>query len=101
MSETNHIITSDQIDAAWHQGDLTTGEFKEFGIYLLRIFGIERCEGCGGNKKIRGGYSIEQQRYEAIKCPDCDGHGYVINSVDDGPSGSSDPDVGVIGGEDE
>ena len=86
-----HIITDDQIDAAWERmnrlqnSENNAEHFMGRGVeaMLKQDFNIVRCEGCCGNKVVRGGYSIEQQRYEAIECPDCNGHGRVIGGDDE------------------
>jgi hypothetical protein len=50
-----HIITTDQIDAAWEEANKTTGTQYE-NVTLLRFlkkhFGIKRCENCDGDGAI-------------------------------------------------
>jgi len=74
-----HIITNDQIDAAWKIATQKTGPWAKFqdeimgetegACKVLSIFNIVACEECGGS----GNWSSTS----GAKCPSCKGHGWV------------------------
>jgi hypothetical protein len=72
-------IDEKQIDAAWRSISLATSELQAVMYHLLgHFFGIKRCEGCGGS-----GYDDPDFHDDLGKCPDCNGHGWVIGGEDE------------------
>jgi len=76
-----HIITTDQIDAAWEyvQNILfaTKGnaDFKRFAKEIFERIGIVACEECGGSGVVR---EHERGYEDGVEdtCPSCHGHGW-------------------------
>ena len=68
----DHIITDEQIDAAWayHTNECVGCEI------IFRKLGIKRCEGCGGKPL---GVTDYGETYTS--CLICNGHGWVINAL--------------------
>jgi len=82
-----HIITTDQIDAAWEyvQNILfaTKGnaDFKRFAKEIFERIGIVACEKCGGSGSYTG-TDEDHDRPVQRNCKACHVHGWVITSVD-------------------
>ena len=73
-----HLITRDQIRAAWARKT----DFSDQGLILLPAdaFGILRCEGCGGEGvgDIETSESTGPLGTFEFVCEDCHGHGWII-----------------------
>ena len=71
-----HIITTDQIDAAWNQAQewaYTQPDCFE----ALACLNIVACEECGGSGVVR---EHERGYEDGVEdtCPSCNGHGWVV-----------------------
>jgi len=77
---TNHIITRDQIDAAWIyvEGCENPGE-RDWMLLAFDKLGIVRCEGCGGSGKRESRSSSMKEDPMLWTCPACHGHGWIIH----------------------
>jgi hypothetical protein len=73
-----HHFTDEMIDAAWHQAIESRGFPAR--IDILEELHIFRCEGCDGQRGVGPVRpSITGENYHVQnKCPDCNGHGWVI-----------------------
>jgi hypothetical protein len=85
-----HITTTDQIDAAWvylSLADHGPEHCRVCGKNILQKLGIVRCEGCGGvgDREPYGMYQPNGDPTDPtwVKCPDCNGHGWVIGGDDE------------------
>jgi hypothetical protein len=84
------VLTPEQIDAAWTAAFNLEGQAdKCCQMEMERAFrqlGIVRCEGCGGvgDREPYGMYQPNGDPTDPtwVKCPDCDGHGWVIGGED-------------------
>ena len=77
-----HIITDQQIDAAWSVANNPgfTNAVREGAKMALRELGIVRCEGCEDSLKPGTVFKMDMgERGYITDCPDCDGHGWVKN----------------------
>ena len=86
---SGHIITRDQIRAAWKEANATS-HLKYQNVTLLRFlekhFGIVRCKRCGGS--TIEATTIDHNMYGEpvcanLPCPACHGEGWVIGGDDD------------------
>ena len=81
MSETNHIITHDQINAAWTKTEgmrAGLGKLSQVREALMCEFNIHRCEECDGE-----GATDPLDPTIQTECKSCDGHGWVIGGEDE------------------
>jgi len=76
-----HIITDEQIDAAWARTTETDwSDYVPGVIDALGDFGIISCEKCGGSglqlpKEQPGNFRC------IIECPTCHGHGWILDNA--------------------
>jgi len=77
-----HIITTDQIDAAWK---VATSE-EPYADDCLAELGIVACEECGGSRVHRAwDFYPNEKPHDGQTlsfCESCHGHGWIITSVD-------------------
>jgi hypothetical protein len=77
-----HIITDEQIDAAWkmvrgwqHGGGTTTEDFRLWMMIFKRMSIVE-CSRCGGSGRLKR-RATESALYPPQTCPRCQGHGWI------------------------
>ena len=64
-----HVFTNEMIDAAVKMAGAENDAWQ-----ILMEFNIFKCEGCGGSGKREPSFT----HITGMACPDCDGHGWVI-----------------------
>ena len=87
-SDKYHHITDEQIDAAWAKANTTSTTEMANGLALAALaeLNIHRCEECGGS-------GVDADSGVDV-CPDCNGHGWIITSVDPNNHGQIGTDDG-------
>jgi hypothetical protein len=68
-----HIITDEQIDAAW-----TDAWNMGYDTAAFAPLGIVGCFGCSGSGEV------EVKGFGMFRCDDCNGHGWIIEERGDG-----------------
>ena len=84
MSETNHVITHDQIDKVWRYVKCNhSAQTWDALLTVLAGFGISRCEECGGTGVHRSwDFHPNEKPHEGQTCSACEKcnyHGWVIH----------------------
>ena len=81
--EYPHIITTDQIRAAWKLCNIAAEYKDHVGFELLEQLGIVRCEGCGGDGHSMSTFAVKHEQVRMGTCPDCNGKGFKIGGGDE------------------